>query len=114
MHKKYEDWLDRTNASFKILSESEWYAACKHFGGCAICGNESIEARAFFVPFGDGGRYTAWNIIPACGKCGVEAKINDNPFKWMTGLNAKNVGLTTERANKIIAYLEQQIEKVME
>lgn len=109
VEKIYEKWLETSDLPFKVLSEKEWLQTCKYFNGCAICGNEIIEARAFFVPFKDGGKYAAWNMIPVCGTCGTESTMKSNPFKWLKGVNAKTLGLTTERAEKIVEYLEQQI-----
>ena len=64
----------------RTLTEEDWVAACKHFGKCALCGIESIDARGMFIPFDLGGRYTAWNIIPICDKCATKLKLQPNPF----------------------------------
>lgn len=111
INKKYEEWLETSDVPFKVLSEKEWLDTCRYFGGCAVCGSDAIEARTFFVPFKEGGKYAAWNMIPVCGTCGTEATLTSNPFKWLKGANARKLGMTPERAVKIVDYLEQQIER---
>src|SRR5680860_1218300 len=35
----FNAWLNKINKlQLKTLTESEWIAACKHFGKCAMCG----------------------------------------------------------------------------
>lgn len=70
----YRSWIDRianVPNNYPTLTEEQWLDACKHFRGCAICGDMFISARAFFVPFSEGGRYCDWNIIPMCEECSV-------------------------------------------
>ena len=55
--------------------------ACRHFNGCAKCGDETIDARGFFISFKNGGRYCDWNIIPLCSKCAADWSLDKNPFK---------------------------------
>jgi hypothetical protein len=107
-----EDMIETNSLAFKVLSETQWHATCEHFDGCAVCGKENIEARAFFVPFEQGGKYAVWNIFPVCGTCGIIIRISTNPFRWVKGVQAKKMGLTPERATKLIDYLTSQIEKV--
>lgn len=79
----FNEWLsmiDRVRKPLHTLTNDEWISACKHFGGCATCGGHTIDARGMFVPFGFGGRYAAWNIIPVCEECATSLKRRQNPF----------------------------------
>ena len=74
----FEDWMNKiakVPTTYPTLTEEQWLEVCRHFGGCAICGDIDISARAFFIPFKDGGRYCDWNIIPMCEACSI---------KWQT------------------------------
>lgn len=110
---KYSDWVDLTKIDFKVLSEDEWLQACMYFGGCAICGDEYIEVRQFFVPFQSGGRYTAWNMFPMCGKCAKQVRRSPNPFKWLDKSlgTAFKLGLTEERKERLVEYFLLQVGK---
>ncbi len=71
----YSAWLDKVAkvpTNYPTLTEEQWFDACKHFGGCAICGDMYISARAYFIPFKEGGRYCDWNIIPVCEACSIK------------------------------------------
>lgn len=111
---KYEKWLKLTELHFKPVTEEQWIEACSYFEGCAICGEEHIESRQFFVPFEEGGRYAAWNIFPMCGKCSTYARKIKNPFKWIDRSigTASLLGLTPERSERLQAYLLSKIEEV--
>ena len=79
----FANWLSliaKVPQPLKTLTDDEWIAACLHFGKCAICRNESVDARGFFIPFSFGGRYAAWNVIPVCDKCATALKFQQNPF----------------------------------
>ena len=70
----YNEWYGKmlnVPADYHTLTEDEWLEVCKHFNGCAICGDMEISARAFFIPFKEGGRYCNWNIIPVCEACSI-------------------------------------------
>lgn len=110
---QFEDWQALTEERFKMLTEKQWLEACIHFEGCAICGEEHIEARDFFVPYKDGGRYTAWNVFPVCGKCALHARTNPNPFSFLkVGAElAIKLGLNKERADKLKAYMKQRLQE---
>lgn len=110
----HQSWLDKVKVPFKPLSEDEWHKACQYFGGCALCGNEHIEAREFFLPFGKGGKYAAWNMFPLCGKCATISRRVENPFRWLDNREGylATIGISTERRQKLIDYFYQQIEKV--
>lgn len=92
------------------LTEEEWLAACKYFGGCALCDSESIDARGYFIDFKDGGRYNACNVIPLCEKCATELKYQHNPFKRLnqyTNSSLKVVrGLSVDKLNRVADYLQ--------
>lgn len=112
---RFEEWKKKTNLPFKPLAEQQWLEACSHFRGCALCDSEHIEVRQFFVNFKDGGRYTAWNVYPICGKCATKTRKIANPFQWLdryTGY-AIELGITKEIGDKLVAYLELQIEKAV-
>lgn len=94
----YQEWLEKIKKvpkSYPTLTENQWMNAIKHFNGCALCHDESIDARGYFVPFDKGGRYCDWNIVPLCEKCATKTKLNPNYFL------SRPVGLTD-----IIDYLE--------
>lgn len=79
----FNKWLGKiakVPQPLKTLTQEEWVAACTHFGECAICHNESIDARGMFVAFGLGGRYAAWNVIPICDECATALRYQQNPF----------------------------------
>ena len=101
----YANWMSKIkNAPSQTLTEAQWLEACKHFNGCAYCGSESIEARSYFIPFKNGGRYCAWNIIPACGHCAASSESKQpDPFRRM--INQVKRGTLEE----IIKYLEVQL-----
>lgn len=116
---KYKNWLEKiAKAPSKTLTEEEWLEACRHFGGCAYCGKPHIDARSMFISFKDGGRYCAWNVIPACEKCETALK-GSNPFKWMDGSINRNsygppkaLGVSTENLQKIVDYLQSKMEEL--
>ena len=99
----YSEWLEmiqQVPKDYPTLTEEQWMEAVQHFGGCALCGDESIDTRGFFVPFKSGGRYCDWNVIPLCSRCATRNKTNYNWF-----LETKRpVGLTD-----IVTYLEVRL-----
>jgi len=115
-----DEWLKKIKAlpyPSPALTEEQWMEACKHFGGCAYCGEASIDARSMFIPFKDGGRYCAWNIIPSCEKCETGRKEIPNPFLRMdNSLNrspeacARKYGYTLENLQGIVDYLQTKME----
>jgi hypothetical protein len=111
---KFKDWKVKTDLPFKPLSEQQWLEACSYFDGCAVCGNEHIEIRQFFVNFKHGGRYTAWNVYPMCGKCATYTRQIENPFVWLDKHLSTSyaMGMTEQRAERLVSYLQSQIEKV--
>lgn len=102
----FDEWLAaiaRVPKPLQTLTQAEWVAACKHFGHCALCGQDSIDARGMFVAYALGGRYAAWNIIPICDKCATALKHIQNPFiKY------------SDAAPAIAEYLRPILERVIE
>lgn len=52
----------------EALTEQEWAARCRFFGGCAFCGGY-IEVRAKYFPIYLNGTHSAWNVLPLCSEC---------------------------------------------
>lgn len=102
---RFNNWLSmiaKVPQPLRTLTEEEWIAACVHFGKCAICRHESIDARAMFVAFALGGRYAAWNVIPVCEHCATALKHQQNPFiKY------------AEVADEVAAYLQPILERTV-
>lgn len=102
MHKRqYDEWI---NAIYNVtdkstLTESQWLEACKYFNGCAYCGSEEISTRSMFIMYRDGGRYCAWNILPACAECEANRRGTENPF----------VVYDLERLKNICNYLKKRL-----
>lgn len=72
MYGAHRNWVadvKKIPTPYSFLTEEQWLSACAHFEGCAFCGAESVDTRAFFIHFKDGGRYCDWNVIPKCSKC---------------------------------------------
>lgn len=107
-----KEWLEITDIPFKVLSEEQWLETCRFFGGCALCGNEHIESRQFFINFKDGGKYTVWNMFPACSECSKHVRQVSNPFVWMHPIigNAKVYlpKFDKTRQTNLLRYLEEQ------
>ena len=79
----FKAWLAmvaKVPTPLKTLTQDEWISACIHFGKCAVCRNESVDARSFFIHYSLGGRYAAWNVIPVCEKCAIALRRQQNPF----------------------------------
>jgi hypothetical protein len=106
---QYNDWkarIAKVPKNYPTLTEDQWMAACRHFGGCAQCGSENIEARGFFVAFKDGGRYCDWNVIPMCDRCAADWKLCPNPFR--AARQRDNAGRSfnlRECLTEIVSYL---------
>lgn len=103
-----QEWTKNTT-DFKPLSQQDWLKTCEYFGGCALCNEEYIETRQFFIPFKEGGRYTAWNMFPMCGKCATHTRRIKNPFLW---LYRHRYEIPEEKRTKLVQYLKLQIEGV--
>lgn len=109
--KLYADWIATTSkVPYKPLTEEEWLSTCKHFGGCALCGDKHIETRHFFIQYKEGGRYAPWNILPLCGKCSVK-RYDDNPFKSMyRKLKAAN-SIDQEVFTKLYDFFRKKVDE---
>lgn len=112
----YKDWLEQLNSiSTHVLTEDEWLAACEHFGGCAFCGSDSIDARQYFIPFKEGGKYNACNVVPACDQCATSLKETPNPFIYMNKVLSRNKamerGQSVRKLKSITEYLQSKIEE---
>lgn len=114
--KVYADWLAQLKqVNTHTLTEEEWLQACRHFGSCAFCGSESIDARMYFIRHTEGGKYNACNIVPACEQCANDFKRNPNPFRTMDNcLNdsaGRYRGQNRARLKAIVDYLQARIEE---
>ena len=65
------------------LSDEQWTALKKAWGGCAYCGlaDQPLQ-RDCVLALSRGGRYTLDNIVPACGSCN-SSKCNDEVTGWL-------------------------------
>lgn len=65
------------------LSDEEWGALLRAWGGCAYCGATGrVLQRDCVLPISRGGRYTLGNITPACASCNA-SKCNDEVTGWL-------------------------------
>ena len=120
---KYNDWLaliKKIPTPYKTLTEDEWLEACAHFGGCAYCGDEQIDARAMFIQFKKGGRYCAWNVVPMCDKCAKIHGTLTNPFDSMDltvhrrkSEIAKKYNHDLDKLQVIVDYLYKKLEELI-
>lgn len=111
---KYSAWLDSIkDMPPGRLTEEQWLDACKHFGGCAMCGSEDISTRTFFVPFREGGRYADWNVIPTCQECGFIRRKNPNPFVFMDPNAGTGTSKSKQHLQNIVDYLRPKIERLL-
>ena len=111
---RFAAWTGQLRAiKTHTLTEDEWMEACRHFGGCALCGADSIDARGYFIRFEDGGNYNACNVIPLCDKCATALKYQSNPFRQMNPYINRSLavwrGLSVDRLNKVAEYLQEKI-----
>lgn len=118
---KYTKWLEQlveANELCGYLSEDEWLKAVNHFGGCAYCGKEDIDARGFFIAFKNGGRYNRLNVIPICDSCATwnYSYAATNPFKSLNyAINSsslKHKGIHNS-GEAIVDYLQSRINEVL-
>ena len=118
---RYAAWLESINSIDRrcvgstqtisnAMTEEEWLNACRYFDGCAICG-EIIDAKMYFVPLKDGGKYTSYNMIPVCEACALKRRGDTyQPFKYFN----KAFGTIPNgeaRLERMIGYLSKEIEK---
>lgn len=65
------------------LTENQWSALATAWGGCAYCGATGVALqRDCVLPISRGGRYTADNVVPACGPCNA-SKCNHEVTGWL-------------------------------
>ena len=65
------------------LTDVQWSALTAAWGGCAYCGNDAVPLQKdCMLPISRGGRYTATNVVPACGSCNA-SKCNIEVTTWM-------------------------------
>lgn len=115
---RFKKWVEAIKAApTKPLTEAEWLEACNYFGGCAYCGSPHIDARSMFIKFKDGGRYCAWNIVPACERCETARVSLPNPFSRMDRNlyrspqhQARNFNYSIEKLQNIVKYLLSKME----
>jgi hypothetical protein len=123
--KQYEEWLALISQIKTVhpLTEAQWLEACRYFGKCALCNNETIDTRGFFIPFKAGGRYANWNILPICEECANDMKISQNPFRTYNGKvqhrfsqftkPGKRNNWTDDNINKAVAFLRPRLEEAV-
>lgn len=110
----YDEWKERlVGMPTRLLTPDDWLRACKHFNGCAWCGSDSIDAKTYFVPFREGGKYTATNILPACDVCATKLKKQPNAFltMWVRQDREEGPRASTKQLEKIVDYLDNIIEE---
>lgn len=108
------EWQELTNVPMRLLNEDDWLRACSHFNGCAMCGSDDIGVRELFIPFGLGGKYTPWNVIPVCEQCASKGTRNRiNPFMWFDNRlgGVKYSDIDINRLEIVLDYLKKQIER---
>lgn len=65
------------------LTDEQWDALKRAWGGCAYCGASGKPLqRDCVMAISRGGRYTLDNIAPACASCNA-SKCNDEVTSWM-------------------------------
>jgi hypothetical protein len=103
MHDAWVERIKKIPRNYPTLTEAQWLEAVRHFNGCALCDDESVDTRGYFIPFVRGGRYCNWNIIPVCYKCALKARALPNYFLWDRPKDLL----------KIIDYLEERIDEAL-
>jgi hypothetical protein len=65
------------------LTDEQWSALQSVWHGCAYCGASDVPLQKDCVlPISRGGRYTAGNVVPACGPCNA-SKCNSEVTGWL-------------------------------
>ena len=65
------------------LTDAQWSGLKLAWGGCAYCGTGDVPLQKdCMLPISRGGRYTATNVVPACGSCNA-SKCNIEVTTWM-------------------------------
>ena len=92
------------------LTDEQWSALKKAWGGCAYCGaTDKPLQRDCVLPLSRGGRYTLDNIAPACPACNA-SKCNDEVTGWLRrkrlderAFLERHVGITAALAARFTA-----------
>lgn len=107
--KQYKEWKDKVPKEYTLLTEEEWLSACSYFNKCPICNAGTIDTKMYFIPFRDGGKYTAWNILPVCEKCAVGIRINKcQPFEHIMRVSSSRVA-GRKIIKEVTTFLEGRI-----
>jgi 5-methylcytosine-specific restriction endonuclease McrA len=65
------------------LTDAEWQALQRAWGGCAYCGAVDVPLqRDCVLALSRGGRYTLDNVVPACRSCNA-SKCNAEVTGWL-------------------------------
>jgi 5-methylcytosine-specific restriction endonuclease McrA len=65
------------------LSDAQWDALKRAWGGCAYCGAAVTSLqRDCVLALSRGGRYTLANVVPACRSCNA-SKCNQEVTAWL-------------------------------
>lgn len=120
LNDKYTRWLekiDKIPKPYKFLTEEQWLETCSFFNGCALCDNEEVTTRGYFIPFKEGGRYCNWNVIPLCEQCATRMNKQPNPFKRTCTRMNKTVntdrGMSKKKVETIAIYLSKKMEALI-
>ena len=65
------------------LTAEQWATLQELWGGCAYCGaTGGTLQRDCVLAISRGGRYTVFNVVPACASCNA-SKCNDEVTAWL-------------------------------
>lgn len=105
-------WRNKVlSAPPRPLTEADWLMSCVHFGGCALCGNETIEEKLLVIPTVQGGKLYTYNVVPACSVCAKKIRSSQisNPLKAFY-----THAISSTRVDKLLEYLESIIDGDLE
>ena len=104
-----ESWMRMHDKNYThTLTEQEWHKTCVHFNGCALCGNEYVTNRGYFIPFKSGGKYCVHNIVPLCDECCGFLRSYANPFRLLLA-RANNIDRGTRKVMSGSTYRKRLI-----
>ena len=82
---RFGEWLlmvKKVPKDYPRLTEAQWQKSLEYFNHtCAMCQENPVVARHYFVSVADGGMYCDWNVIPVCQHCISQS--GNNPFRAM-------------------------------
>lgn len=110
-YKRTQQWYAWRNkvlsAPPRPLTEADWLISCAHFGGCALCGNETIEEKLLVIPTIQGGKLYTYNVVPTCSECAKKVRTtqSSNPLKAFY-----KHAISSTRVDKLLSYLESVID----